>query len=180
MKMRSEYYIKMILLSRKQQDHGFTLLELLVVIVMIGILSAMIWPSLLAQVNKAKEVEATVSLGTMNRFQQVFYLENNRFADNLGDLGVGIPEETRNYRYQIAPGPNLFFVTHQAQPLPDSSVRALIGGVGVVLTPPGEALTYSVLCKGLFPAVAGGPNGNEPINFNLGIGPQCPPEYQPL
>jgi hypothetical protein len=36
----------------------------------------------------------------MNRAQQAYYLENDKFATNIEDLGIGIKPETENYRYQ--------------------------------------------------------------------------------
>ena len=49
----------------------------------------------------ARRVEARHNLGAINRTQQAFYLENNRFADSLKEIGLGIKTETTNYRYRI-------------------------------------------------------------------------------
>ena len=79
--------------AKKKGNGGFTLIELLVVIIIIGILSAIALPSFLNQANKAKQSEAKTYVGSMNRAQQAYYLENDSFVDstgNFGDLGLGI------------------------------------------------------------------------------------------
>lgn len=81
---------------------GFTLLELLVVVVITGILAAIAVPSLMSQANKAKQVEAKVTLGTLTRAQQAYFTENSKFADDIDTLGIGVSPETANYRYTIS------------------------------------------------------------------------------
>ena len=89
----------------KKANGGFTLIELLVVIIIIGILSAIALPSFLNQGNKARESEAKTYVGSMNRAQQAYYTENAEFAENLGELGLGVDASTENYEYAIdAPG----------------------------------------------------------------------------
>jgi len=86
-------------LNHKQQDEGFTLLELLVVIIIIGILCAIALPSFLNQANKAKQSEAKTYVSALNRGQQAYYLENNRFANSVPEVGVGVQSQTVNYQY---------------------------------------------------------------------------------
>ncbi|AOY84782.1 type IV pilin-like G/H family protein [Moorena producens JHB] len=105
--MKTELKVKLLQhLSQKKQDEGFTLIELLVVIIIIGILSAIALPSFLNQANKAKQSEAKTYVGSMNRSQQAYYLENNAFANNdqFGELGLGISTITDNYLYGINGG----------------------------------------------------------------------------
>jgi hypothetical protein len=51
---------------------------------------------------EAQQSEAKTYIGSINRGQQAFYLENSRFAPTLVDLGIGIPETSEKYQYTIS------------------------------------------------------------------------------
>jgi type IV pilus assembly protein PilA len=151
--------------GKKKANGGFTLIELLVVIIIIGILSAIALPSFLNQANKAKQSEAKTYIGSMNRAQQAYYMENNVFADsgNFGKLGLGIPQTTPNYVYTIYGGGAAGAVQQAANPAlgATSAVKAYVGAAKVGQLN-GEATTLAVLCEavkspvqsGLVPAAA--------------------------
>ncbi|WP_334772889.1 type IV pilin-like G/H family protein [Nostoc sp.] len=102
--MKTELKAKFLqhILNKKNENEGFTLIELLVVIIIIGILSAIALPSFLSQANKGKQSEAKQYVGTMNRGQQAYYLQEGKFTTDLDTLGVGIKSQTTNYVYSIA------------------------------------------------------------------------------
>jgi type IV pilus assembly protein PilA len=75
-------------LLQKQKNKGFTLIELLVVIIIIGVLAAVAFPSLISQVGKARETEATNNLGTMARSQNAYHFEHQKFASTLTQLST--------------------------------------------------------------------------------------------
>lgn len=97
-------YLQLLLKNNKTQNVGFTLIEILVAIIIIGILSAIALPSFLNQTTKASQTEARTNVGVMNRAQQVYYFDNQLFADDTGTpavekLGIGIEPSTFNYTY---------------------------------------------------------------------------------
>lgn len=166
--MKTELQAKFLqhLIRNKKENEGFTLIELLVVIIIIGILAAIALPSFLNQANKARESEAKTYVGSMNRGQQAYYLENGTFSGEIGSLGLGINTETRNYTYKIAGvaagATNANAVTNQGQPRVDT-VKAFIGGVALgTIAATSEATTLAVLCQAKFAkGVPGGVDGTQ-------------------
>lgn len=53
------------------------------------------------QQNKARQFEGREYVGSMNRAQEAFYIENNQFTPDFNKLGLGLKQETENYTYSI-------------------------------------------------------------------------------
>ena len=87
--------------SRKQKNKGFTLLELLVVVILMGVLAALALPNLLSQVAKGRQSEAKNNLGAINRAQQAYRLETSTFG-GINNLPIKITGT--NYDYLDATG----------------------------------------------------------------------------
>ncbi|MFA6378648.1 MAG: prepilin-type N-terminal cleavage/methylation domain-containing protein [Candidatus Omnitrophota bacterium] len=84
----------MINLCKKQKNlknNGFTLLEIVIVIIIVAILAAVGIPKYTGAVEKARASEGTYILGTLLSAQERYFLENNVFASNVADLDVQIP-----------------------------------------------------------------------------------------
>ena len=160
--------------ATKKANGGFTLIELLVVIIIIGILSAIALPSFLNQANKAKQSEAKTYVGSMNRAQQAYYMENGTMAtnDRFAQLGLGIKTQTDSYDYEINDGTaeangSIPFTGATAAPR-DAALKLYAGAVKVATIGTGvnvEATTLATLCEALLPAAApaadGGYDGSE-------------------
>jgi prepilin-type N-terminal cleavage/methylation domain-containing protein len=104
--MNSTFQVKFLQsLSRKNQSNqGFTLIELLVVIIIVGVLAAIALPSFLNQIGKARGSEAKSNLGTINRSQQAYRLEQNQFANALTNLDAKVTGKF--YTYTVAGAAN--------------------------------------------------------------------------
>ena len=56
---------------------GFTLIELIVVVIIIGILAAVSAPMMTGNLNKAKTAEAVAALGALRTCARMYYIEHN-------------------------------------------------------------------------------------------------------
>ncbi|MBE9156366.1 type IV pilin-like G/H family protein [Nodosilinea sp. LEGE 06152] len=133
-------------LITKKEEGGFTLIELLVVIIIIGILAAIALPSFLNQANKARQSEAKTYIGSMNRGQQAYRLENPVFAPDFNNLAIGIPTSTTYYTYTI-PNTGSFGATSVAT-AKDAGLKGYIGGVQLNAgSATAEATTIAIICE---------------------------------
>jgi len=96
-------------------DSGFTLLEMMIVLVIGGILAAIAIPSFLSRANAAKQAEARTFLGIMNRAQQAYYAEHARFTDNIEALALR-QHPNLNYTFQIQVAGDNTHAVHYATP----------------------------------------------------------------
>jgi type IV pilus assembly protein PilA len=181
--MKTELKAKFLqhILNKKKENEGFTLIELLVVIIIIGILSAIALPSFLNQANKAKQSEAKTYVGSMNRAQQAYYLEQNTFAlaGEIGKLGLGIATQTSNYSYTITGVASA--VTNQGGViLASAPLKNYLGGVGVTTqAATSEATTIALLCESSLTRVGGAP-AVIASDFTTAGSPTCPTTYVSL
>jgi type IV pilus assembly protein PilA len=98
-----------------KKDQGFTLIELMIVIIFVGTLAALSLPVLFAQVGRARESETKSNLSTVGQAQQAYFFENGTFADNYNLLDISF--QANYYTY---PSPNLLSfdaVIHRANPI---------------------------------------------------------------
>jgi type IV pilus assembly protein PilA len=130
----------------KSHPQGFTLLELLVVIVILGILSAIAFPWFLRQANRAREAEAKTYVGTINRAQQAYFMQNWRFT-SLATLEIGI-SNSASYSYESNPSNNGGQVTALTTATPISGARGYAGKVWLAPGLDGNINSFAIVCEG--------------------------------
>lgn len=108
-----------------KHDLAFTLIELMVVIVIIGILAAIAVPSYRKYIVDSKIAEAYVNIDALSKSQISYFANNNNFftvTKNPDSLYSGMKIESNatwdQYGYSIAQGTNVYF-----------SYAALAGGL---------------------------------------------------
>jgi type IV pilus assembly protein PilE len=79
-------------LARKASyQRGFTLVEMLIVVVLIGVLASIAYPAYTEQVRKSRRAEAQAVLMEASQFMERFLTENNRYDQNLLGVAVVLP-----------------------------------------------------------------------------------------
>ena len=107
--------LQLALINRKKGrnllEKGFTLVELMIVIVIVGVLSAVALPNFLSQTAKAKSTEATSQISALNKEAAARFLQNGASDPALvaaaGAAGscdlLGGPDETvQKFDYKCA------------------------------------------------------------------------------
>lgn len=84
---------------------GFTLLEILIVVIIIGTLAALIIPRMLGQIQKAKETEAVQNLGAIRSAELTLQGLAGQFVAAADEIGIqsalGLTVGGGAYRYKI-------------------------------------------------------------------------------
>jgi len=94
-----------------KQQHGFTLIELMIVVAIIGILSAIAYPSYTQYVLRGNRSEGMAMLMDAAARQERYYAQNNSYVNaqaNIGKLGLNktsgttVTSETGKYTLSVA------------------------------------------------------------------------------
>ena len=81
-------------MTPNRRPHGFTLIELMIVVVIIGILAAIAYPSYKNHILKGHRAAAQAFLMDASQRQQQYFLDNRTYATDLGMLfGTATPAE---------------------------------------------------------------------------------------
>ena len=103
---------------RKPRRNGFTLVELMVVIVIIGLLATVVMINVLPSQDKAMTTKARADIATLGQAMEMYRLDNMRYPPSLEALaqprpsGGGayvrnLPQDPWGRPYQLSvPGPN--------------------------------------------------------------------------
>ncbi len=103
----------------KRNRKGFTLIELMIVVVIIGILAALAIPRFMKASAKSKTSEAQLILKQIYTMQRSYKQQHDTYAGAgmLADLGVEVPPNA-NYTYTIEAADDVSFTAQADWPDP--------------------------------------------------------------
>jgi prepilin-type N-terminal cleavage/methylation domain-containing protein len=87
-----------------QRKNGFTLIELMVVVVIIGVLASVAVPLYTRTIKNSRTAEATVRLSAIMKAAKVYYLQHGRWPSESSLGFLADFSNTVHFRYKIQSG----------------------------------------------------------------------------
>jgi len=88
-----------------KKSRGFTLIELMITVAVIGILASIVYPSYMAQVRKSRRADAQAALMNIAARQQQMLLDTRSYSATVADLNITLPiSVVQNYAITIMLG----------------------------------------------------------------------------
>jgi type IV pilus assembly protein PilA len=156
-KMRPELQAKLLQhLNKKKADGGFTLVELLVVVIIIGILAAIALPSYLNLTASSKQAEPRTFLASITQAQIARTQKDSDagYATQMDELGLGIVRgQTASftssvYLYELETPNAQNSLTH-ASTIKDLKLKNYSGGINTYENPSKLQVTSSTVCEAI-------------------------------
>jgi type IV pilus assembly protein PilE len=81
-------------MMKRPNQHGFTLLELMVTVAIVGILAGVAYPAYQSQVRATRRADAQADLLRMANFMERYFTENSRYDQDMAGNAVSLPPQT--------------------------------------------------------------------------------------
>ena len=88
----------------RRKPRGFTLIELMVAVAIVGILAAIAYPAYAAYVRRGKVVEALAELATVRVRLEQYYQDNRNYGSSASACGVSMPAQP-SFTFSCSWGP---------------------------------------------------------------------------
>ena len=88
--------------STRKRFHGFSLMEVMIVVVIIGILAALAYPTLEKYLKIARQTEAKTNLSAIYTAQKIYFTLHQSYADDINELDLSLAQGLYTYTIQEA------------------------------------------------------------------------------
>ena len=92
----------MTLPSTRKRFHGFSLMEVMIVVVIIGILAALAYPNLEKYLKRARQTEAKTNLSAIYTAQKIYFTLHQSYAEDIKKLDLSLAQGLYTYTIQEA------------------------------------------------------------------------------
>lgn len=123
---------------------GFSLLELLIVVVIVGVLAAIAIPNLFNFVEEARQTEVVGILENAIDAQSTYYAEKGHFANTWAALGVG-SSESESHRFSSEGLENNQYALMKASPKV-ADIKGYLAGIETIRRD-GQIAFESSICR---------------------------------
>ena len=96
------------------KSHGFTLIELIIVVAIVAIVSAVALPSYNNSIAKSRRAEARGQLLEAAQFMQRFYSQNDSFSQDRAGNAVAMPSGLATVPKTAAAGAGTYSISYSA------------------------------------------------------------------
>ena len=92
----------MTLPSTRKRFHGFSLMEVMIVVVIIGILAALAYPNLEKYLKRARQTEAKTNLSAIYTAQKIYFSLHQSYVDDINELDLSLAQGLYKFTIQEA------------------------------------------------------------------------------
>jgi len=96
---------------KRYQHFGFTLMEVMIVVVILGILITLAYPNLAKYLVRSRQTEAKANLMAIYTAEKIHYASNRSYTSNLQLLGIELQQANSLYRYSAVEDGASFTIT---------------------------------------------------------------------